>query len=159
MKRSFSSIDIPKLTNICSKETRKETVNNRRANASSNVFPFASLIAIPKAANNIIYIYIYISKNSMPRDEITSIRFFFLPPTWAAWLTLPRYRLAIVPKNTHVYIFVRYNFDLVENLSKIPSSLAFHLKTRQLYFSIWRFPNLYEVPSRLSFRATRVANL
>lgn len=42
-----------------------------------NAFPFTSPIAIPKSRRRIIiYIYISLSKNPMPRDEITSIRFF-----------------------------------------------------------------------------------
>lgn len=76
---------------------------------SSNVFPFARCDSQELAANNIIYIYV--SKNPMPRDEITSIRFFFFllrerRDSHSHVIDSP-----LVPKNTHVYTFVRYSFD------------------------------------------------
>lgn len=110
---------------------------------SSNVFPFARCDSQELAANNIIYIYV--SKNPMPRDEITSIRFF--SSSYVSGVTHTP-TLSIRHSCRKIHTYVRIYFRTIQ--FRRTSSLKLHLlqrsidKTRQLYFSIRRLPNFYE---------------
>lgn len=160
----LSSIDIPELTNIRSnfpleRDSKGLLIIVERANVSSNVFPFAHCDSQELAANNIIYIYV--SKNPMPRDEITSIRFF--SSSYVSGVTHTP-TLSIRHSCRKIHTYVRIYFRTIQ--FRRASSLKLHLlqrsidKTRQLYFSIRRLSNFYEATIRSSrFRATCVANL
>lgn len=129
-----------------------------------NAFPFTSLIAIPKSRRRIIiYIYISLSKNPMPRDEITSIRFFSSSsyvsgvthtPTLSACLVLVRITCRKI--HTHILFPPRISTILVQisiftsfhrwiqgKYDVIPRNLSTsNLYSKQLLYSSFRHSNL-----------------